>query len=56
MTLVGICSCLLGGCPIRQTILSGEGDKDAAVVVLGLIVGAAFAHNFGCLLYTSRCV
>ena len=47
MTLVGICSCLLGGCPIRQTILSGEGDQDAAVVVLGLIVGAAFAHNFG---------
>ncbi|MCI6609703.1 MAG: YedE-related selenium metabolism membrane protein [Ezakiella sp.] len=47
MVLVGLASCLLGGCPIRQTILSGEGDQDAAVTVLGLIVGAAFAHNFG---------
>lgn len=47
MSLVGLASALLGGCPIRQTILSGEGDQDAAVTVLGLIIGAAFAHNFG---------
>lgn len=47
MTLVGITAVLLGGCPLRQTILAGEGDTDAAVTILGLIVGAAFAHNFG---------
>lgn len=47
MTLVGLTGILLGGCPIRQTVLSGEGDTDAAVTVLGLIVGAAFCHNFG---------
>ena len=47
MTLVGLCSVLLGGCPIRQTILASQGDTDAGITVFGLIVGAAFAHNFG---------
>ncbi|NMA85294.1 MAG: YedE-related selenium metabolism membrane protein [Epulopiscium sp.] len=47
MMLTGICSVLLGGCPIRQTILASEGDGDAGVTILGVIVGAAFAHNFG---------
>lgn len=47
MTLVGLCSVLLGGCPIRQTILASQGDGDAGVTVLGLITGAAFSHNFG---------
>jgi hypothetical protein len=37
---------LLGGCPLRQLILSGEGDTDAAAVVVGMIVGAAVCHNF----------
>lgn len=46
MVLTGICSILLGGCPLRQTILASEGDSDAGITVLGLIVGAAFAHNF----------
>lgn len=44
--LVGLTATLLGGCPLRQLILSGEGDMDAAAVVLGMIVGAALAHNF----------
>lgn len=47
MTLVGLCSVLLGGCPIRQTVLASQGDTDAGITVFGLIVGAAFAHNFG---------
>lgn len=47
MTLAGLCACLLGGCPIRQTILASQGDGDAGITVLGLITGAAFAHNFG---------
>ncbi len=44
--LVGLTATLLGGCPLRQLILSGEGDMDAAAVVFGMIVGAAIAHNF----------
>lgn len=46
MVLVGLGSVLLGGCPLRQTILSGEGDTDAGITVLGFFAGAAFAHNF----------
>ena len=47
MALVGLGSALLGGCPLRQLILSGSGNSDSAVTVLGLVVGAAFCHNFG---------
>ena len=47
MLLVGFACVLLGGCPLRQLILAGEGNSDSAVAVLGLIAGAAFAHNFG---------
>ncbi len=47
MTLVGWGSVLLGGCPLRQLILAGEGNGDSAVTVFGMLVGAAFAHNFG---------
>jgi YedE family putative selenium metabolism protein len=47
MSLVGLTAVLLGGCPIRQTVLASQGDTDAAITVLGLIVGAAFSHNFG---------
>jgi len=46
MTLSGLAFALAGGCPGRQLILSGEGDGDAAVFVVGMIVGAGFAHNF----------
>ena len=47
MALAGFCSVLLGGCPLRQLIMTGEGNSDSAVTVLGLAAGAAFAHNFG---------
>jgi uncharacterized protein len=47
MLLAGLAFALAGGCPGRQLFLSGEGDGDAAVFVLGMIAGAAFAHNFG---------
>ncbi len=47
MVLVGLAATLIGGCPLRQLIMSGEGDTDAAVTILGLFAGAAFAHNFG---------
>ena len=47
MVLAGLAFALAGGCPGRQLFMAGEGDGDAAVFVLGMIVGAAFAHNFG---------
>lgn len=46
MLLVGAGSVLLGGCPLRQLVMAGEGNADSAVTVLGYFVGAAFAHNF----------
>ena len=47
MFLAGYGCVLLGGCPLRQLVLSGEGNADSASAVLGLMAGAAFAHNFG---------
>ncbi|NPV55837.1 MAG: YedE-related selenium metabolism membrane protein [Anaerolineae bacterium] len=46
MVLAGLAYALAGGCPGRQLFLSGEGDGDSAIFVLGMIVGAGFAHNF----------
>lgn len=47
MFLAGFGCVLLGGCPLRQLVLAGEGNTDSAVTIFGLMVGAAFAHNFG---------
>lgn len=47
MFLAGYGCVLLGGCPLRQLVLSGEGNADSTAAVLGLMAGAAFAHNFG---------
>ncbi|MBW2568946.1 MAG: YedE-related selenium metabolism membrane protein [Deltaproteobacteria bacterium] len=47
MVLAGLAFALAGGCPGRQLFLAGEGDGDAAIFVIGMISGAAFAHNFG---------
>jgi len=46
MSLAGLAFALAGGCPGRQLFLAGEGDGDAGVLVLGMITGAGFAHNF----------
>lgn len=46
MALAGLASTLLGGCPLRQLVSGAEGNTDSAVTVMGLIVGAAIAHNF----------
>lgn len=45
MALSGLAFVLAGGCPGRQLFLSGEGDMDAAIFALGMIVGAGIAHN-----------
>ena len=47
MLLAGFGCVLLGGCPLRQLVLSGEGNSDSAAAVTGLLTGAAFCHNFG---------
>ncbi|MDO5096408.1 MAG: YedE family putative selenium transporter [Peptostreptococcaceae bacterium] len=47
MTVVGFGAILLGGCPLRQLVLAGEGNIDSGITILGLLLGAAFAHNFG---------
>ena len=47
MMLTGFACVLLGGCPLRQLILTGEGNSDSAVTVTGFVFGAALAHNFG---------
>ena len=46
MVLAGLAFTLAGGCPGRQLFLSGEGNGDSAIFVLGMIVGAGFSHNF----------
>lgn len=46
MVIVGWGSALLGGCPLRQLVLAGEGNSDSAISVIGMIFGAACAHNF----------
>ena len=47
MYVAGFAATLLGGCPLRQIVLAGSGSGDAAVTFIGLLVGAAFAQNFG---------
>jgi len=46
MGLLGLAATLIGGCPLRNLILSGEGDTDAGVTIMGYLAGAAIAHNF----------
>ncbi len=47
MMVVGLGSVLLGGCPMRQLVLTGTGNVDSGITVIGLVAGAAFSHNFG---------
>lgn len=46
MLLCGLAFSLGGGCPGRQLVLAGEGDNDAGIFILGLLLGGAIAHNF----------
>ncbi|GHV96662.1 hypothetical protein AGMMS50293_29820 [Spirochaetia bacterium] len=40
-------SAALGGCPLRQLVMAGEGNSDAGISILGFIAAGATAHNFG---------
>ncbi len=44
MVVAGLAAIMLGGCPFRQIVMSGEGDADATMAVVGMIAGAGFAH------------
>ncbi|GAB4166866.1 MAG: YedE family putative selenium transporter [Geothermobacteraceae bacterium] len=47
MLLVGWLSVLIGGCPFRQLIKAGEGDADAGLVVIGMLLGAGLVQAWG---------
>ncbi|TYA26021.1 50S ribosomal protein L11 methyltransferase [Aggregatibacter actinomycetemcomitans] len=46
MALCGLCFSLGGGCPGKKLVNIGEGNNDAALFVLGMVLGATAAHNF----------
>lgn len=46
MALAGLAFALAGGCPGRQLFAAGEGNADAGIFALGMLAGAAVAHNF----------
>ncbi len=46
MLLAGLGLVMLGGCPFRQMVMSGYGNTDAGITVLGMLFGAGLAHNF----------
>jgi uncharacterized protein len=45
MALVGLCGALAGGCPVRQMVMTGEGNADAFVTTSGILVGTSIAHG-----------
>lgn len=47
MFMVGFGSVLIRGCPLRQLVAAGQGDNDAGVAVMGMLVGAALVQNWG---------
>lgn len=46
MMLVGWLSVLIGGCPFRQLVKSGEGDTDATLVVAGMFLAGALVQGW----------
>ncbi|HAS02549.1 MAG TPA: YedE-related selenium metabolism membrane protein [Pasteurella multocida] len=45
MALCGLCFSLGGGCPGKQLVHVGEGNNDATFFIVGMLLGAAAAHN-----------
>ena len=44
MALVGLGSVLIDGCPFRQLIKAGQGDLDAAMATLGMLLGGSLVY------------
>ena len=47
MFLVGGISVLANGCPFRQIIMAGEGNTDAGLTLLGMMLGGGIVHSWG---------
>ncbi|HET8539841.1 MAG TPA: YedE family putative selenium transporter [Anaeromyxobacter sp.] len=47
MAVAGLAAVLMGGCPLRQLVMAGEGDADAGGALAGMVAGALFAHGAG---------
>ncbi|OGP74068.1 MAG: hypothetical protein A2Y80_04355 [Deltaproteobacteria bacterium RBG_13_58_19] len=47
MGLLAFAAVLLGGCPMRQLIMTWEANLDSFMAVLGMLVGAGLAHRLG---------
>ncbi len=47
MGLVGWVSVMIGGCPFRQLVKAGEGDADAGLVVMGMLIGGGLVQSWG---------
>lgn len=47
MGLLAFSAVLLGGCPMRQLILTWEANLDSFMAVLGMLAGAGLAHRLG---------
>lgn len=47
LVVVGFGSVLVKGCPLRQLVLSGQGDSDAGAAVMGMFAGAALVQKWG---------
>ncbi|MDH4317810.1 MAG: YedE family putative selenium transporter [Desulfobulbaceae bacterium] len=46
MTLVGLASVLIDGCPFRQLVKAGQGDVDAGITTLGMLFGSSLAISW----------
>ncbi|MFQ5646782.1 MAG: YedE family putative selenium transporter [bacterium] len=53
MFLTGFSAVIVGGCPLRQLILAGEGNADSGITTLGMLTAAAMVHNWNIVSSTS---
>jgi len=47
MGLLGFAAVLLGGCPMRQLIMTWEANLDSFAAILGMFAGAGLMHGLG---------
>src|SRR5687767_7679651 len=47
LALLGLTGALAGGCPVRQMVMTGEGNGDAFLTLVGIALGATLAHAWG---------
>lgn len=46
MVLAGLCFSLSEGCPGKHLVQMGTGNLNSGIFIIGMVAGAAFAHNF----------